>query len=153
MRKILILLAAFSILMIPLLTVGCGKTKPLLDYSLEGMNPEVCYFEWVYRYSEWRYLGSDPSGAKGLVMKEETFRLDRNKDGVCDLKVIKYHVPERAYRNNEDRYVTEKAHQRLTVMVDDDLDKLWDRRLYDDFDVSGNPGMDGVFEKEEAVRY
>lgn len=126
--------------------------KPLPDYSLEGIKPKVYYHEWDSKYSEW-YPLDNPSSAKGPVMKVEKFIVDRNKDSVVDLKVLKYYMPEGTYKNKQNMIGIQKAHQWLMVYVDDDLDKLWDRILYDETDASGNPGMDGVFEKEEAVRY
>jgi len=150
-RKILILALVLSALIIPVM--GCGASKPLPEYSLEGITPQLRYYEWVYDYSDWKYLYGDPSGAKGPVMKEEIFKLDRNNDKVCDLKVFKYYVPEKIRKDKNGKDVTDKAYQAITLIIDDDLDKLWDRRLYDHVDASGNFGMDGVFEQEEAIRY
>lgn len=149
MKKILLL--AFFVLVIPVLTEGYEKVT-LPEYSLEGINPKVFYYEWDEKYQGW-YRLDDPSNAKVPVMKVEKFVVDRNKDGVADIKIFKYYMPEGTYKNSEGKMITAKAHQRLTIVVDDDLDKLWDRRLYDAVDENGNPGMDNVFEGEEAVKY
>lgn len=150
MKKLLILLS-FASLLIPFLAVA-AEIKPLPEYSLEGVTPQVSYYEWNAKYSNWCSL-DDPSNAKGIVMKQEVFVVDRNKDGVVDLKIFKYYMPEGKYEGSRGRKLTAKAHVSLIIMVDDDLDKLWDRRLYDEFDASGNLGMDGVFEEEEVMRY
>ncbi|MBM3199711.1 hypothetical protein FJZ53_02150 [Candidatus Woesearchaeota archaeon] len=152
MRRMLIILAVSVLLIIPPF-MACGNTSRIPDYSLEGVTPKVEYYEWVEEYSGWRYLGEDSSDAKNPVKMVETFRLDRNKDGVCDMKITKSYVPEKTQKGKGGRKVVDPAYQTMTVMIDDDFDKLWDRRLSDDADSSGKPGMDGVFEEEEAVRY
>lgn len=158
MKKILILIAIFSLFMTLFFLVTAKEKqeiKPLPEYSLEGVTPKVYYYEWYAKHLNWYilYILDDPSNAKGIVMKKEVFVVDRNKDGVADLKIFKYYMPEGEYEDNRGRKLIAKAHVSLIVMVDDDLDKLWDRELYDEFDASGNLGMDGVFEEEEIVRY
>lgn len=129
------------------------EMKPLPDYSLEGVMPEPRYYEWDERFRNWFVL-YDQSNAKGPVMKIEKFFVDRNNDGTTDLKIINYYMPDGSYWGyGRKKIIEQKAHQQMEIYVDDDLDQLWDRMLSDKLDSQGNPGMDGVFDKEEKVRY
>ncbi len=124
MKKILMLTAVLSILTM-LLVAGCGKINPLPEYSLDGITPKVSYGEWDAKYEDWFYL-VDPSDATGPIMKIEKFVVDRNKDGVADLKVTYYYMPDGEYRDDLNKTGTHEAYQWMVVFVDDDLDKLWD---------------------------
>jgi len=128
-----------------------NHVDPLPDFSMEGISPKVSYFRYDAGSSEWIDVSKEDAeySEHDLAISEEFF-IDRNGDGLEDVIVYRYHIPQVTFKKRG-KFVSEPEHDMVVVKVDDDLDGDLDRIVIDYEDEDGNLGMDGIFDRQHKL--